>query len=92
MAARRSGPGRRVQPGGGRRPGRARLGDTHDEVEASALGRQLLHLRFNRANILRSLGRFDEARDLDEAVLAEQRRLLGAMHPHSLMTAGSLGG
>ncbi|WP_430500591.1 FxSxx-COOH system tetratricopeptide repeat protein [Micromonospora trifolii] len=70
----------------------ARLGDTHDEVEASALGRQLLHLRFNRANILRSLGRFNEARDLDEAVLAEQRRLLGPLHPHSLMTAGSLGG
>ncbi|MDG4837416.1 FxSxx-COOH system tetratricopeptide repeat protein [Micromonospora sp. WMMD967] len=70
----------------------ARLADTRDEAEASALGRQLLHLRFNRANILRSLGRFEEARDLDEAVLAEQRRLLGAMHPHSLMTAGSLGG
>ncbi|MFG1868186.1 FxSxx-COOH system tetratricopeptide repeat protein [Micromonospora arborensis] len=70
----------------------ARLGDTQDEAEVTALGRQLLHLRFNRANILRSLGRFDEARDLDEAVLAEQRRLLGPLHPHSLMTAGSLGG
>ncbi|MEV0152341.1 FxSxx-COOH system tetratricopeptide repeat protein [Micromonospora sp. NPDC050686] len=57
-----------------------------------ALPRQLLHLRFNRANILRSLGRFAEARDLDEAVLAEQRRRLGELHPHALMTAGSLAG
>ncbi|MEU8113028.1 FxSxx-COOH system tetratricopeptide repeat protein [Micromonospora sp. NPDC048947] len=70
----------------------ARLGDTNDEGEASVLGRQLLHLRFNRANILRSLGRFNEARDLDEAVLAEQSQLLGSLHPHTLMTAGSLGG
>ncbi|MFI6067974.1 FxSxx-COOH system tetratricopeptide repeat protein [Micromonospora sp. NPDC051227] len=69
----------------------ARLGDTDDEAEASALGRQLLHLRFNRANILRSRGGFNEARDLDEAVLAEQLRLLGPLHPHSLMTAGGLG-
>ncbi|SCF39764.1 FxSxx-COOH system tetratricopeptide repeat protein [Micromonospora mirobrigensis] len=58
----------------------------------AALPRQLLHLRFNRANILRSLGRFTEARDLDETVLAEQRQLLGELHPHSLMTAGSLAG
>ncbi|MET8349337.1 MULTISPECIES: FxSxx-COOH system tetratricopeptide repeat protein [unclassified Micromonospora] len=70
----------------------ARLAGLDDEGEATALGRQLLHLRFNRANILRSLGRFDESRDLDEAVLAEQRRLLGNLHPHSLMTAGSLAG
>ncbi|MET7880440.1 FxSxx-COOH system tetratricopeptide repeat protein [Micromonospora profundi] len=68
----------------------ARLRDSPDE--AGALARHLLHLRFNRANILRSLGRFDEARNLDEAVLEEQRHLLGPEHPHSLMTAGSLGG
>lgn len=55
-----------------------------------ALRRQLLQLRFNRANILRDLARFAEARALDEQVLAEQRELLGAGHPHSLMTAGGL--
>ncbi|TNH30999.1 tetratricopeptide repeat protein [Micromonospora orduensis] len=69
-----------------------RLRGLEDTAGAETLGRQLLHLRFNRANILRRMGRFDEARDLDEAVLAEQRRLLGPLHPHSLMTAGSLAG
>jgi cellulose biosynthesis protein BcsQ/tetratricopeptide (TPR) repeat protein len=59
---------------------------------AAALRRQLLYLRFNLANILRDLARFDEARALDEAVLAEQREMLGSDHPHTLMTAGSLAG
>ena len=51
---------------------------------------QLLQLRFNLANILRDQASFAEARALDESVLAEQRELLGARHPHTLMTAGSL--
>ncbi|MBM0234522.1 tetratricopeptide repeat protein [Micromonospora sp. STR1_7] len=63
-----------------------------NEADATVLARQVLHLRFYRANILRSMGRFDEARELDEVVLAEQRRLLGPLHPHSLLTAGSLAG
>jgi cellulose biosynthesis protein BcsQ/tetratricopeptide (TPR) repeat protein len=54
------------------------------------LQRQLLQLRFNHGTILRDLGRFAEARDLNEAVLAEQTRLLGEDHPHTLMTAGAL--
>ncbi|WP_433537627.1 FxSxx-COOH system tetratricopeptide repeat protein [Micromonospora sp. CA-249363] len=70
----------------------ARLRDLDDEGAATALSRQLLHLRFNRANILRSMGRFADARELNEAVLAEQQRLLGPLHPHSLMTVGSLAG
>jgi cellulose biosynthesis protein BcsQ/tetratricopeptide (TPR) repeat protein len=57
---------------------------------AESLRRQLLHLRFNLGNILRDQARFEDARDLDEAVLAEQRTFLGADHPHTLMTAGSL--
>jgi len=57
---------------------------------AETLQRQLLQLRYNRATILRDLGRFAEARDLNEAVLAAQTRLLGEEHPHTLMTAGSL--
>jgi cellulose biosynthesis protein BcsQ/tetratricopeptide (TPR) repeat protein len=59
---------------------------------AAALRRQLLHLRFNLANILRDMARFDEAKALDEAVLGEQREMLGSEHPHALMTAGSLAG
>jgi MinD-like ATPase involved in chromosome partitioning or flagellar assembly/tetratricopeptide (TPR) repeat protein len=57
---------------------------------AEPLRRQLLQLRFNLANILRDQARLQEARALDEAVLAEQKKLLGADHPHTLMTAGSL--
>ena len=57
-----------------------------------SLRRQLLHLRFNKANLIRSLGNFTESRAVDEAVLAEQRELLGADHPHTLTTASGLGG
>ena len=51
---------------------------------------QTLHLRFQIANVLRSQGRFDEARDLDTYVLGRQREVLGEDHLHTLMTAGSL--
>lgn len=75
-----------------------------DEVEAawkpmlaSATGRQhadlqrqLLRLRFNRANILRDKGMFAEALELDLEVLEAQRQSLSDSHPHTLMTAGSL--
>ncbi|MFC0532770.1 FxSxx-COOH system tetratricopeptide repeat protein [Phytohabitans kaempferiae] len=55
-----------------------------------ALYRQLLHLRFHVANVLWSQGEFGEARRIDEEVYAKQVELLGAEHPHALMTAGSL--
>ena len=51
---------------------------------------QTLHLQFQMANVLRSEGRFSEARDLDTYVLERQRAVLGADHPHTLMTAGGL--
>jgi MinD-like ATPase involved in chromosome partitioning or flagellar assembly/tetratricopeptide (TPR) repeat protein len=57
-----------------------------------SLRRQLLHMRFHRANVLRDRGLFQNARDLDEEILAEQRKLLGEYHPHTLMTSGSLAG
>ena len=66
--------------------------ETSSPAEQDVLRRQLLHLRFNRANILRDLGRFREAHESDKAVLAEQSELLGEHHPHSLMTAGGLAG
>ena len=52
---------------------------------------QTLHLQFHIANILRSQGRFADARDLDTYVLERQRAVLGADHPHSLITANGLG-
>jgi MinD-like ATPase involved in chromosome partitioning or flagellar assembly/tetratricopeptide (TPR) repeat protein len=61
-----------------------------DAATADSLARQLLHLRFNLANILRDLARFEECRALDDVVLKRQRELLGDEHPHTLMTAGGL--
>lgn len=63
-----------------------------DTAEHRALQVQLLHLRFNRANLLRSLGRFDDARRLDEETLRAQEQLIGSTHPYTLMTAGGYGG
>jgi hypothetical protein len=51
---------------------------------------QTLHLQTQIANVLRSQGRFAEARDLDTYVLERQREVLGADHPYTLMTAGGL--
>jgi MinD-like ATPase involved in chromosome partitioning or flagellar assembly/tetratricopeptide (TPR) repeat protein len=66
--------------------------ETTSPAEQEVLRRQLLHLRFHRANILRDLGRFREAHESDGAVLDEQVALLGENHPHTLMTAGGLAG
>ncbi len=41
--------------------------------------------------MLRSQGRFSDARDLDTYVLERQRAVLGPDHPHALMTANGLG-
>ncbi|MFI5914871.1 FxSxx-COOH system tetratricopeptide repeat protein [Dactylosporangium sp. NPDC051541] len=53
---------------------------------------QLLHLRYHRSNLLRSLGRFDDSLQLTEETLAQQEALIGAGHPHTRLTAGALGG
>ncbi|MBB5869102.1 MinD-like ATPase involved in chromosome partitioning or flagellar assembly/tetratricopeptide (TPR) repeat protein [Allocatelliglobosispora scoriae] len=63
-----------------------------DIDEERELRRQILHLRFNLANILRDMGLVQASHDLDVAVLAEQRELLGGAHPDTLMTQNSLGG
>jgi tetratricopeptide (TPR) repeat protein/CO dehydrogenase nickel-insertion accessory protein CooC1 len=52
---------------------------------------QTLYLQFNMANVLRSEGRFSEAREMDEYVVERQREVLGPHHPYTLMTAGGLG-
>ncbi len=59
-------------------------------VDPVSLCRQLLHLRFNIANILREQAKFGEVLRLDEEVLAAQRVLLGERHSHTLMTSGGL--
>ncbi|MEU4563597.1 FxSxx-COOH system tetratricopeptide repeat protein [Actinoplanes sp. NPDC023936] len=61
-----------------------------DPETRETLHRQILHLRFNVANILRQMAHFDESLALDAKVLEEQLDLLGPTHPHTLMTAGGL--
>ena len=51
---------------------------------------QTLYLRFHIANVLRSQGRFSDARDLDTYVLEKQREKLPDDHLHVLMTASGL--
>ncbi|MFI9644434.1 FxSxx-COOH system tetratricopeptide repeat protein [Micromonospora sp. NPDC051925] len=63
-------------------------GFSSDTAAHRALRVQLLNLRFNRANLLRSLGLFAQALTLDEETLREQEGLIGANHPYTLMTAG----
>lgn len=69
---------------------RAAIAADPDGPGSAALRRQLLHLLFNKANALRAEARLTDAYELDREVLAEQTRLLGPKHRHTLMTAGSL--
>jgi tetratricopeptide (TPR) repeat protein len=68
------------------------LEHTTDPAGRHSLLSQILHLRFNLANILRDRGRFEDSMAINEAVLREQRELLPQGHPHTLMTAGGLAG
>jgi hypothetical protein len=52
---------------------------------------QTLYLQFHIANVLRSQGRFGDARELDTYVLERQQAVLGPDHPHTLITANGLG-
>jgi tetratricopeptide (TPR) repeat protein len=51
---------------------------------------QYLYLRGQLANVLRSQGRFVEARAINEELLARQRELLGPTHPYTYITTSSL--
>ncbi|MBS2963242.1 tetratricopeptide repeat protein [Actinocrinis puniceicyclus] len=69
--------------------------DTHalpasDPELETALRRQLLSLRYEIANIQRSRGEYVEAREIDQAALAELTAVLGPDSPRTLMTARSL--
>ena len=61
-----------------------------DPAAERALRTQLFQLRFNIANCLRGQAKFTESRKMHDEVFKEQASLLGADHPHTLMTAGSL--
>lgn len=61
-----------------------------DPARERALRTQLLQLQFNMGNCLRNQSKFTESRALHARVLEEQAGLLGADHPHALMTAVSL--
>jgi tetratricopeptide (TPR) repeat protein len=58
--------------------------------DRETLLRQLLHLRFQLGNIVRDRGQFTRSRDIDADVVEQQTELLGAAHPHTLMSAGGL--
>ncbi|MFJ1703511.1 FxSxx-COOH system tetratricopeptide repeat protein [Kitasatospora sp. NPDC088346] len=62
-----------------------------DPAERRFLRRQILSLRFNLANVLRSMGSYTEALEMDQATLAGQRELLGEHNAFTLMTANSMG-
>lgn len=69
------------------------LGEELRETWLETLGErdiQYLYLCFHLSNILRTRGRYVEARDLDEFTLRLQREVLGPEHPHTYMTTSSL--
>ncbi|MDW4910100.1 FxSxx-COOH system tetratricopeptide repeat protein [Streptomyces sp. ADMS] len=51
---------------------------------------QYLYLRCQLASVLRSQGRYVEARDIDTELLARQRQVLGTSHPHTYVTTSNL--
>ncbi|MFF9686837.1 FxSxx-COOH system tetratricopeptide repeat protein [Streptomyces sp. NPDC014623] len=70
-----------------------RLGDELRETWREMLGNQdlqYLYLCFHLSNILRTRGRYVEAKELDEVTLGRQRAVLGPEHPHTYMTTSSL--
>uniref|UniRef100_A0AAU1LNJ2 FxSxx-COOH system tetratricopeptide repeat protein n=1 Tax=Streptomyces sp. NBC_00148 TaxID=2903626 RepID=A0AAU1LNJ2_9ACTN len=71
----------------------ARLGEELRETWLDMLGErdiQYLYLCFHLSNILRTRGRYVEAKELDEFTLRLQREVLGPEHPHTYMTTSSL--
>jgi len=69
-----------------------RLAADSEGEDIPQLRKQLLHLRFNIGNVLRSQSEYQQAFELDSQVRDEQRSLLGAEHRHTLMTTMSLAG
>jgi hypothetical protein len=68
----------------------ARRLETRWEQQLGPDHRQTLYLRFHIANLLRSQGKFRDAREIDAHVLERQQEVLPSDHPYTLMTAGGL--
>ncbi|MYX12811.1 tetratricopeptide repeat protein [Streptomyces sp. SID8374] len=69
------------------------LGEELRQIWLEMLGErdlQYLYLCFHLSNILRTRGRYVEAKELDEFTLRRQREVLGPEHPHTYMTTSSL--
>jgi tetratricopeptide (TPR) repeat protein len=64
------------------------------EVELGADHWQRLYLQSQLANVLRSQGQYEDARELDSEVFRRQREsaTIGERHPHTWITAGGLAG
>ncbi|MET7747731.1 FxSxx-COOH system tetratricopeptide repeat protein [Micromonospora sp. NPDC005367] len=69
-----------------------RLLGEYDEAQRQDLLVKLLRLRFNKANMLRDKGAFQQSYDLNQAIHAQQVTLLGRDHGDTLITAAGLGG
>ena len=81
----------RIHDEGGTEKGENQLEEARPDDDTTVLRRQLLHLQFNMANVLRDLARYTEAHLLDQQVLAEQRNLLPQQHAQTLMTSSGTG-
>jgi cellulose biosynthesis protein BcsQ/tetratricopeptide (TPR) repeat protein len=68
----------------------AMLAEQQVPAASNVLRQQLYRLQFNLANILRGLGRYEDARVLDEEVLRGQEAQLGADHQYTLQTRSNL--
>jgi hypothetical protein len=68
----------------------AMLAESQGAAASNVLRQQLYRLQFNLAIILRDLGRYEDARVLDEEVLRGQEALLGPDHQHTLQTRSNL--
>ena len=68
----------------------AMLAEQQVPAASKVLRQQLYRLQFNLANILRDLGRYEDARVLDEEVLRGQEAQLGADHLYTLQTRSNL--
>jgi tetratricopeptide (TPR) repeat protein len=68
----------------------AMLAEQQVPAATNVLRQQLYRLQFNLANILRDLGRYEDARLLDEEVLGGQEAQLGADHQYTLQTRSNL--
>jgi len=66
------------------------LGEELSDLWASEPDEAQLDLRFHIAAVLRSVGRYVEAAQLDTATLARRREVLADGHPHLLLTMGAL--